>query len=56
MDKGSRGTVTEWIFVEWHVCKSGQWGYALALLRPILMMQLEAVEEQIEFSQIERLS
>lgn len=27
---------------------------ALALLRPILMMQFEAVEEEIEFSQIEK--
>lgn len=46
----------EWIFVQWHVCKSGHWEYALALLRPILMMQFEAVEEEIEFSQIEKLS
>lgn len=61
----SRGTGTglslvetqrEWIFVQWHVCKSGRWEYARALLHPILMMQSEAVEEEIEFSQIEKLS
>lgn len=49
-------TQRESTFVQWHVCKSGHWEYALALLRPILMMQFEAVEEEIEFSQIEKLS
>lgn len=44
----------QWIFVQWHICKSHHWEYALALLRPILMMQFEAVEEEIEFSQIEK--
>lgn len=54
--------VKEWIlfyfmfFVLWNVCKSGHWEYAVALLHPILMMQSEAVEEEIEFSQIEKLS
>ena len=49
-------TQREWIFVQWHVCKSGHWEYAPALLLPILMMQFKAVEEEIEFSQIEKLS
>lgn len=46
--------VRQWVFVQWHICKSGHWEYAPALLRPILMMQFEAVEEEIEFSQIEK--
>lgn len=46
--------VRQWIFVQWHICKSGHWEYAPALLHPILMMQFEAVEEEIEFSQIEK--
>lgn len=46
----------EWIFVQWHVCKSDHWEYAVPLAHPILMMQFEAVEEEIEFSQIEKLS
>lgn len=44
----------QWIFVQWHICKSCHWEYAPALLRHILMMQFEAVEEEIEFSQIEK--
>lgn len=53
--------VKEWIslfrfFVQWDVCKSGHWEYAVTRLHPILMMQSEAVEEEIEFSQIEKLS
>lgn len=47
-------TRREWIFSQWHLCKSGHWEYALALLHPILMMQSEAVEKEIEFSQIEK--
>lgn len=46
----------EWIFSQWHLCKSGHWEYALALLHPILMMQSEALEKEIEFSQIEKSS
>lgn len=44
----------QWVFVQFHICKWGHWEYAPALPRPILMMQLEAVEEEIEFSQIEK--
>ena len=39
-----------------HVCKCGHREYSAALQHPVLMMLFEAVEEEIEFSQIERLS